>query len=118
MVFTGISLMAQEWLGDSTVKDGLLIVFQSIFLAINLSYTLFGIRDKMESRLKWMTLTLGILAIIYYINPLVKEITVSLVTVMITIYYLILFLGRKMNGDNAVGDDDTVNYSYFQVVGN
>jgi hypothetical protein len=94
--------------------DEIMIAFQSIFLSINMSYIVWGIKDKMESRLKWITLILFSLIILYHVDYLLKEIVVLITAAFMIIYYWLCY--HKTNGDNIINSSDIVNYNYFHYV--
>jgi hypothetical protein len=113
-VFIGIVLLI--YVGNGIIADGCMIVFQGVFFTIQTHYIFWGIKDKNESRLKWMSIVLMIMAVLYLIDPMAKEIIVLIVAAALIIYYGICYLVGKMNGDNLVRKDDIVDYLYFSYI--
>jgi hypothetical protein len=114
MVFAGIILLV--YTGNGPVVDGIMIVLESIFFTTHMSYMFRGIEDRGGNNLSLEAVILGILCILYYVDPMMKEIIVLTVIAVTGIYYGIIFTSGKMNGDNAAREDDTVDYLYFSHV--
>jgi hypothetical protein len=114
IVFTGINFFVYDWL-DHKAIEVIMIIFQTVFISINFSYIFWGIKNRMETRLKWTMLIFFILVILDNRNRLVKEIAVLTTTAIMIIHYWICYRNGNMNGDNK-NSPDTVNYEYFHYV--